>query len=124
MKEPPGLMDFSKVQFKGMINRYTIISVLKHYASLVQDDEGGFKVLPRNRYDIAYPNTLLLRREKQILREIPADLMNATVDLNPYVDRNPPTISDKATVAEVNQGERKEPLGGKQSGTSNGSSSR
>eukprot|EP00188_Purpureofilum_apyrenoidigerum_P001970 Plantae.Rhodophyta-Purpureofilum_apyrenoidigerum.ctg21477.p1 GENE.Plantae.Rhodophyta-Purpureofilum_apyrenoidigerum.ctg21477~~Plantae.Rhodophyta-Purpureofilum_apyrenoidigerum.ctg21477.p1 ORF type:complete len:577 (-),score=122.26 Plantae.Rhodophyta-Purpureofilum_apyrenoidigerum.ctg21477:882-2612(-) len=101
VNSPAGLLDFSKLQFKGMIERRTIVANLKYYATLIQGEEGEMKLLPRDHYDIAYPNTNLLRSETQILDAIDQMTMDSVVDLNPYIDRNPDTISDKAPVAEA-----------------------
>mmetsp|Transcript_8690 Transcript_8690/g.26129 ORF Transcript_8690/g.26129 Transcript_8690/m.26129 type:complete len:888 (+) Transcript_8690:129-2792(+) len=101
VNDPAGLVDFSRLQFKGMIERRTILANLKHLVTIIQSEEGDIRLLPRDHYDIAYPNTNLLRCEDQILSDIEGWMMDRVVDLNPYVDRNPDTISDKACVAEA-----------------------
>lgn len=94
-------MNFSNVQFRGMVERRVLVACLYHLTTHYKDDVLYGKPLPRNRYDTAYPNTRYKSREAWILDNVPKELYENEVHLEPYIDRNPAIISDKATVAEV-----------------------
>lgn len=98
---PRDLIDLDRYRFCGIVQREVVVSLLKHYTTLVSAEDGRIDLLPRNRYDVAYPNTKLLSLEKEIIEAIPMEIVDAKVDLTPYVDPNPPTICDTATAAEV-----------------------
>lgn len=95
----------------GTISRHILLRLLKlrHYSVV---DNGGATISPLpwlsiSQLDTTWPNVVDKEAEREILQHysggIPTDVVNATLDLAPYLNPNPFIVSEWSTAADVRE---------------------
>lgn len=98
----------------GTISRHILLRLLKlrHYSVV---DNGGATISPLpwlsiSQLDTTWPNVVDKEAEREILQHysggIPTDVVNATLDLAPYLNPNPFIVSEWSTAADLKAGFR------------------